>query len=113
MEIFETNTNGVVILGVAGRLDASNAPSLEAKLLGLIAGGSQRFVIDCAQLDYISSAGLRTLLVAAKRLNASGGKIVLASLKDQIKEIFDIAGFSSIFHVYRTQDEALAGVRSM
>ncbi len=111
MEIAETKRDGVVILGLTGRLDASTAPSLEAKVSASIADGNQRFVIDCGQLDYISSAGLRALLVAAKRLNASGGKIVLASLKDQIKEVFDIAGFSSIFQVYRSAAEALAGIR--
>ena len=113
MEISETKRGGAVILALSGRLDASNAPELEGKLLGLIAGGDRRLVVDCGQLDYINSAGLRALLVAAKRLNPSGGKIVLAALKDQIKEVFDIAGFSSIFQIHGTQDEALAALRSM
>jgi anti-sigma B factor antagonist len=111
MEITEIKRNGAVILGLAGRLDASNAGVLEEKLLTLIAGGNTRLVIDGNKLDYISSAGLRVLLVAAKRLNATGGKISLYALKDQIKEVFDIAGFSSIFAIYRTQDEAIASVR--
>ena len=108
MEITESKRNGVVVLAVAGRLDASNTGVFEEKLLGLIAGGDTRFVIDCTRLDYISSAGLRTLLVAAKRLTPTGGKISLAALKDQIKEVFDIAGFSSIFLIHRTPDEAIA-----
>jgi anti-anti-sigma factor len=67
--------------------------------------------VDCSQLDYISSAGLRTLLVAAKRLAPKGGKIALSAPKDLIKEILDIAGFSSIFPIYRTHEDALAAMR--
>jgi anti-sigma B factor antagonist len=110
MELVEAKQNGVVILGVQGRLDASNADTVEQRLLALIAAGERRLVIDCAQLDYISSAGLRVLLVAAKRLTATGGNIVVAALKEPIKEIFDIAGFAALFRVYRSQDEAAAAL---
>lgn len=106
----ESKRNGVVILGVQGRLDASNAGLLEEKILRLIAADEKRFVVDCAQLDYISSAGLRVLLVATKRLTSVSGKISLSSLKEHIREVFDIAGFSSIFSVYSTLDEAVASV---
>ena len=111
MDITEGKRNGVVVLGVAGRIDASNAGVFEEKLLGLIAAGERRFVVDCSRLDYISSAGLRTLLVAAKRLAPSGGKLALSAPKDLIKEILDIAGFSSIFPIYRTQEDALGALR--
>lgn len=110
MDIAEARKNGVVILSVNGRVDASTAPVLEQKILTLIAAGEQHLVIDCAQLQYISSAGLRVLLVAAKRL-ASTGKFAVAALNNQIREVLDIAGFSSIFGVYRTQDEAVAAVQ--
>jgi len=108
MEISETKRHGVVVLGVAGRIDASNVAGFDEKLLGLIAAGEKRFVVDCSRLDYISSAGLRSLLVAAKRLTPAGGKLSLSAPKELIKEILDIAGFSSIFPIYRTQEEALA-----
>lgn len=111
MEITETRSNAVVIVAVTGRLDATNAHAFEERVLGLIEAGEMRLVVDCAQLDYISSAGLRVLLVAAKRLNATGGKIVVAALNDQIQQIFDIAGFSSMFQVYATRDDAVAAVR--
>jgi anti-sigma B factor antagonist len=111
MEMTEAIRDGIVILALNGRLDASNAGTLEDKVLGLIAGGNQRFVIDGAHLDYISSAGLRVLLVAAKRLKASDGRIVVASLNEHIQEVFDIAGFSSIFAIYRSAEEAIADIR--
>jgi anti-sigma B factor antagonist len=110
MEIAETKKNGVVVLGLNGRVDASNASVLEQKILALIDAGETRLVLDCAQLQYMSSAGLRVLLVAAKRLSSTG-KFAIASLSNQIREVFDIAGFSSILQIYRTEDEALAAVQ--
>lgn len=111
MEISESTRSGVVIFGLKGRLDASNANVLEDTLLASIGAGMRRLVVDCGQLDYISSAGLRVLLVAAKRLKGGDGQIALAALKEPIKEVFDIAGFSSIFHIYDTADEAVAGLQ--
>ncbi len=111
MEITESKRNGVTVLAVVGRVDASNAGALEERLLDRITAGEKTLVVDCTGLDYISSAGLRALLVAAKRLMPSGGKVALAALKEHIKEVFDIAGFSSIFSLYRTTDEAVAAAR--
>jgi anti-anti-sigma factor len=110
MDISETKSGGIVILGVKGRIDASNASTLEQKALALIDGGERRLVLDLAQLDYISSAGLRVLLMVAKRLTPRDGKLAIASLKDQVKEVFDIAGFSSIFKIYPTQKDAVAAI---
>ncbi len=107
-KITEHKQGTVVVLCVSGRLDASNSGVFEEKLLGLIAGGEHRFVIDFAALDYISSAGLRVLVIAAKRLAASRGAIVLSGLEGQIEEVFAVVGFDSIFKTYRTADEAVA-----
>ena len=111
MEISESKQHDVVIVRVKGRLDASNAGVLEDKLLALIGAGTQRLVVDCEPLEYISSAGLRVLLVAAKRLRGADGEIGLAALREPIKEVFDIAGFSSIFRVHDSVDAAVAGFR--
>lgn len=110
MEIAEAVRGGVAVLSLKGRVDASTAPAFETRLLGII-GGTSRVVVDCSQLDYISSAGLRVLLVAAKRLHATNGHIALASLKDPIKEVFDIAGFASVLQIFRTGTEAVAALR--
>jgi anti-anti-sigma factor len=107
MDITEEKHGDVMLLGIKGRLDASTASRLEEKLLASIDRGERRLVLDCSQLAYISSAGLRVLLVAVKRLSSSNGKIVLYALKDQIKEVFDIAGFSPLFPSFATQEEAL------
>jgi anti-anti-sigma factor len=107
MDITEVKRGDVTLLGIKGRLDASTANTLEEKLLASMDAGERRLALDCSQLDYISSAGLRVLLVAVKRLSSSNGKIVLYALKDQIKEVFDITGFSPLFPSLTTQEEAL------
>src|SRR5262245_3735128 len=107
MEITEKKTGDVVVLSLSGRLDATTAKTFEAKILAQIESGDRRFIIDLAQLDYISSAGLRVFVLAAKRLASGNGKIVLCALKDPIREVFNIAGFLSDFPVYSSHNEAI------
>src|SRR5215510_2800438 len=106
MEITERRTAEIVNLSLSGSLDTTTAKAFEEKILAQIESGERRFVIDLAQLDYISSAGLRVFILAAKRLNNANGKMVLCALKDPVKEVFDIAGFSSIFSIHGSHDEA-------
>ena len=108
MEIVETRKNAVVILEPRGRIDASTAGLLEEKVLGLLDGGERRLVFDLAGLDYISSAGLRVFLVAAKRLRSAGGTVALAALQDRVHAVFEMAGLLSILRVCRTREEAVA-----
>src|SRR5437763_7660145 len=108
MDISTTKDGEILVVGLKGRLDANTAPSLEEKFIGLIDSGEKRFVVEFTELDYISSAGLRVLLMAAKRLKNLSGRIVLASLKDHIKEVFDIAGFSSVLTIYPSEKDAKA-----
>ena len=107
MEITERRTADIVTLSLSGRLDTTTAKTFEAKILAQIESGDRRFIIDLAQLDYISSAGLRVFVFAAKRLASGNGKIVLCALKDPIKEVFNIAGFLSDFPVYSSHNEAI------
>lgn len=107
IQISERKQDGVLILGLEGRLDASTSGILEKRLLGTIDGGEIKVVLDFSSLDYISSAGLRVLLMAAKKSKGAGGKLVLACLKSHVKEVFDIAGFSSILPIFSASEEAV------
>jgi anti-anti-sigma factor len=107
MEISEDRKADAVVLALSGKLDATTAKTFEKKILSQIESGERRFVINLAQLDYISSAGLRVFLLAAKRLNTANGKILLSSLQDSVRELFDITGFSSIFSIYGSDDDAI------
>ena len=110
MEIVETRENAVVILGLTGRIDAANAGLLEENVHRLIDAGEQRLVFDLAGVDYVSSAGLRVFLVAAKRLRSADGMLALAALQDRVREVFEMAGLSSVLRVCPTRDEAVAAV---
>src|SRR5215470_4356056 len=107
MEIAERRTADIVTLSLSGKLDTTTAKTFEVKILGHIESGDRRFIIDLAQLDYISSAGLRVFVLAAKRLASGNGKIVLCSLKGPVREVFNIAGFLLDFSVYSSHDEAI------
>src|SRR5436853_20061 len=100
MDIEERKKDKTVLLGLKGRLDSSTAPALEEKIVSLLNAGEKQLAVNFESLEYISSAGLRVLLMAAKRLKQSNGKIALYSLKDHIREVFEIAGFSSLFPIY-------------
>lgn len=112
MEINSSNVAETALLEIAGRLDANTAPDLEKELLHLLDRGESKILIDLADLNYISSIGLRILLVAAKKAKTASGKVVLCSMQDYVYEIFAIAGFTDIFEIYPTRDEALQSFSS-
>jgi anti-anti-sigma factor len=112
MKISETKTNGVVVLAVAGRVDASNAPALGKKLQASIDAGNQKIVVDAQRIDFIGSAGLQALLAAAKHLSSAGGKFALAAPTAATREVCEIAGLAPVFECYATVAEAVAKISS-
>jgi anti-anti-sigma factor len=109
MEITQTQHGDFLVVSLNGRLDAHTSKIFEDRLLPLLDQGNKKILVDFAKLDYISSAGLRVLLLAARKLDDAGGKIALCSLKPAIKTVFDIAGFSSVFSIFATLPEAING----
>ncbi|MFA6293700.1 MAG: STAS domain-containing protein [Victivallales bacterium] len=106
MEIQSKVENGFTSLAINGRLDAVTAAAAEADINKVIESGATRLVLNLAGLDYVSSAGLRVLLVTAKKLSRQNGKIVLYGLKDNVREVFSISGFLSIFPIAADETEA-------
>ncbi len=102
----ETSGDSVVVIP-AGRIDGSTASPFQEALLKLIDEGTGAIVVDFEQIDYISSAGLRVLLLAAKRLQAGGRRIVLCALRDPIAEVFKISGFNEILAIHATRQDAV------
>ena len=107
IDISEDRKADTVVLALSGKLDATTAKTFEERILTRIDSGDPRFVIDLAQLEYISSAGLRVFLLAAKRLAGTERKMVLCSLQEHVRQVFDLAGFSSILSIYGSRDDAL------
>jgi len=106
MEICEDKISGVSVVRFSGRLDAaSSSEGAEALAAALDAGAG--VVLSMGGLDYVSSSGLRVLLKAAKRAHSEGQGFCLASLNDSVKEVFDISGFTALFDIVGTEDEAL------
>ena len=99
--------NDFIVVTVVGRMDAVSAPDFEGYLNDLIADGALRIIVDFEALDYISSAGLRSVLITAKKIQAKNGEIMIVSLHDTVKEIFEISGFNTIIPVYGSVDAAL------
>lgn len=108
MEIEETSSGGVLILRPRGRLDAVSAPHLQASAQGHLDAGTTSLVLDLENVDYVSSAGLRAVLVAAKGLQGAGGKLVVCSLRGIVQEVFGMSGFDQIIETAPDQAAALA-----
>ena len=96
------------IVAIEGRLDTTNYAAFEAEARALLDNGSRLFVFDCAALSYVSSAGLRALLSLRKRSQAAGLRLRLCSLQPTVCQVFEISGFTGIFELYPTLEEALS-----
>jgi anti-anti-sigma factor len=107
MNLIEVSNDKAIIIEIDGRLDTTNFGQLEKKILGHIEAGNIKILVDCGKMDYVSSSGLRIFLVALKKINAAKGRFLLCSLQESISEIFEISGFTSIFEIYDTREEAL------
>lgn len=109
MEIQEQRQGDVIVLGPVGRLDSLSCREFEGRLLSALSE-SRAVVVDCAAMEYISSAGLRVLLVAAKQARATSSRLALAALRENPREVFDISGFSAIFAIHPTVEAALTSL---
>ena len=108
MEINEKELGDVRILAIAGRMDTSTSPVAEAAINRLLDAGVRKMVLNLAGTEYVSSSGLRVLLIAAKKLAATGGKLRLCQTNSVVREILDISGFSTFLDIRETEKEALA-----
>ncbi len=110
MEIVNTGKeNGWAVITVKGRMDAVTAPGFEQSMLQWIDEGETRIVVDLAGLEYISSAGLRSILTVAKRMKGKQGKIVVCALGPTVKEVFEISGFNTIIPISDSVAAAVKG----
>lgn len=108
MQITTEKRGAVEIVSTKGSLDVITSPELERKLLELIDGGAKSLLLDMATLDYISSAGLRVIMMALKKMKALGGHIRFSGLCKQVQQIFNVAGISFRVEIFPTADAALA-----
>jgi anti-anti-sigma factor len=107
MIISQGKNGDITVLEFKGRLDANSATDADRRLATLVENGTLQIVLDLSGLEYVSSAGLRVFLTAAKRLKQVQGKLALASPSAQVKQVFDVAGFSAILPIFETMVEAV------
>lgn len=107
MNIESRLEGSILVAALKGRMDAVTAPEFDAWFNARMQAGENRLILDMAGLDYISSAGLRSLLAAAKQIKTTCGSVVLCGLSGTVAEVFKMSGFMSIFAVVDTPQDAV------
>ena len=110
MDINTKKEKGIPVVSVKGRIDAVTAPEFEKSLSEIITSGEKTVLINLENLEYISSAGLRSILATAKRLKSENGKMLFTGLKGPVEEVFKISGFYSIFTIFESEGAALGSI---
>ena len=98
MNLITTMDGTNALISFEGRLDTATSPQLEAEL-AKVYGSAKNVTFDFARLEYLSSAGLRIILSAHKKLKAAGGGLTVANVNTVIKNVFDLTGFSDIINI--------------
>ncbi len=106
MEIDVRKESSAAVVSLSGRIDTVSAPDFEKRLAEEVQKGERCLILDFAGVDYISSAGLWGVLSLAKLLKGKGGSLLLCSLRGMVKEVFDLSGFTSIFSISESVEEA-------
>lgn len=110
MELVTDRVNGVLVAEAWYRVDGTNAREFEDALKKAINDDDQGMIVDCEHLSYISSAGLRAILLTAKTLKRQKMQFAICFLADPIREVFEISGFDKIIAIYGSRADALAAI---
>ncbi|MDE0135545.1 STAS domain-containing protein [Candidatus Poriferisodalis multihospitum] len=108
MELAQERDAGTNVIRPVGRVDGSNSADLHESLTAALSDEDSRVILDMGGIDYISSAGLRVLLLIAQHLGAASTPFAVCSLAASVDEVFRISGFNQIIQVFGTLDEAKA-----
>jgi anti-anti-sigma factor len=112
MEITEELRGETLVVKPAGRLDSNTSEEFHTFLTKRLDAGASRLVVDMSATDYVSSAGLRIFLLAAKKLKDRDGRLALAGLNSSVKQVFSLSGLLAIFAVEPDAERAVARVAS-
>jgi anti-sigma B factor antagonist len=99
LEITQEQVQSTVVLHVVGAVDSNTAPELQAALLRATDAPSGKVELDVAKVSYMSSAGLRALLLAAKALQKRGERLSLSNVPPQIQNVLNLTGFTTFIDV--------------
>ena len=110
LEIREDRRAAGLLVSPVGRIDSNTSGELERILLSK--GAEPRLVVDLSGVEYVSSAGLRVFLMLARKVKAGGGRLALCALPPSVKQVFDLAGFTTLFTVEPSLEQALQRLSS-
>jgi anti-anti-sigma factor len=109
--IVETSrSGGVMIIAISGRVDSTTAPKLQTIVEGVIKESARRMAFDLSAMDFISSAGLRILLMAVKQMKTLNGQVAFAGPTPGVMSLLKMSGFLSLMVVKPSLAEAVAAV---
>ena len=113
MELTERRTDNAIVIAATGRIDMATADQFRDRLIPIVTAAGEKHqavVLDFSGVDYISSAGLRVLMLAAKQAKTSGASIAVASLQPLVNEIFQISRFDKVLPCHGGVNEAIAAL---
>ena len=105
------NKNGVVVLHLKGRIDATNSGQVHEKITSEIKKGCDKMLVNFSEVNYISSAGLRVVIYASKSLAKNAGSFSICALNDNIKKIFEISGLVELFSIHDDLETGLNALK--
>ncbi len=106
MHISIRKDDGILIVSVDGRIDTLSASEFQSRMEELLGCDEKSVILDLEKLQYVSSAGLRAILVAAKYAGNMGKKLSCCSLQEMVRKVFDISGFTKMMQVFDSLQEA-------
>lgn len=110
MEILDERIGDTFVVTAKGRLDGGASTAFAEKVGALIASENPKLLIDFAGVDFVTSAGLRAVLVLVKRVKAAGGSFALCAVQESVREVLDITGFTGMLPIHSARAEAIAAM---
>jgi anti-anti-sigma factor len=110
LELGADQRQGCLVIHVNGRLDTTTAPTFDQSRTAWMGEGHRCFVLDLSSLEYLSSAGLRSIISMAKQAGADGGSVSLAGARGLVKDVITLSGFDVLLSTFDTVDAALGAV---
>ena len=110
MEILDERIGDTFVVTAQGRLDSGASAVFAEKVGALITSANPKLLIDFAEVDFVTSAGLRAVLVLVKKVKAAGGSFALCAVQEPVREVLDITGFTDMLRIHTARAEAIAAM---
>lgn len=108
MDIQEERAGDIQVVVLKGRLDGAASPAFIDRVESLIAGSQPKLLLDLAEVSLVTSAGLRAILMIAKRIKAGEGAFILCALQAPVRDVLDLSGFTPMLRIYASRAEGMA-----